>query len=116
MLYNSRKSSPVTNSYYSDVVLLVTRASIVVTETTAKPSDRPSSPPPHPVADEESLIAEAQESLEKSFEFLDNQDDSDSDSGKLYAIVYSKNHASIPIISYRFVCKSNTMESTFLMN
>ena len=85
----SRKSSPITNNCYSNVVLLFNRASVVVTETTAKPSERPSSPPPHPVADEESLIAEAQESLEKSFEFLDNQDDSDSDSGKLYAIAYS---------------------------
>ena len=85
----SRKSSPITNSCYSNVVLLFNRTSVVVTETTAKPSERPSSPPPHPVADEESLIAEAQESLEKSFEFLDNQDDSDSDSGKLYAIAYS---------------------------
>ena len=64
--------------------MVINRASVVLTETTAKPSERPSSPPPHPVADEESLIAEAQESLEKSFEFLENQDDSDSDSGTLY--------------------------------
>jgi len=55
---------------------------VAVTEATAKPTDRPSSPPPHPAADEESLIAEAQESLEKTFEFLEHQDDSDSDSGQ----------------------------------
>ena len=69
--------------------MVINSPSVVTTETTAKPSERPSSPPPHPVADEESLIAEAQESLEKTFEFLDNQDDSDSDSGKLYATIDS---------------------------
>ena len=64
------------------IVIVINSPSVVTTETTAKPSERPSSPPPHPVADEESLIAEAQESLEKTFEFLENQDDSDSDSGQ----------------------------------
>ena len=72
-----------------NVVMVINSPPVVTTETTAKPSERPSSPPPHPVADEESLIAEAQESLEKSFEFLDNQDDSDSDSGKLCTAIAS---------------------------
>ena len=72
------------------VVMVINSPSVVVTtETTAKPSERPPSPPPHPVADEESLIAEAQESLEKTFEFLDNQDDSDSDSGKSFTTIDS---------------------------
>jgi len=66
---------------YCSFIISVT-VTVAATESTAKPNDRPSSPPPRPAADEESLIQEAQESLEKSFEFLKDQDDSDSDSGQ----------------------------------